>query len=62
MAACTDALRASVSNISGVLLNGLASAKTPKQREAAINAAHKGVELSKETNAIMVEIVGSVFR
>lgn len=61
LAACDDALKTSVSNISSVLLNGLISAKTAKQRQAAIDAARKGIELTKETHSAMRDIVESVF-
>jgi len=61
LAACDDALRTSISNISSVLLNRLISAKTAKQRQTAVDAAQRGVELTKETHSTMRGIVESVF-
>jgi outer membrane protein TolC len=61
LAACDDALKTSVGNISSVLFSALTSAKTTKQRQSVIDAARKSMEVTKETDTTMRGIVESVF-
>ena len=59
--ACDEALKASVTNIASALLNAFISAKSDIDRRSAIERAHRGVELTKETHDSMKGIVGTVF-
>lgn len=59
--ACDDALKERVSRISSNLMDALTSAKSDKAKQAAIDAARKGLELSRETHTTMIELVDKVF-
>ena len=59
--ACDEALKISIGNISSVLLNALASAKSDHDRTDAADRARKGVQISKDAHTVMKGIVEAVF-